>query len=402
MIGLLLLIGIASAVDAGASGPEVQVSTIDGRVVNDHLLTTGQILSGFASGTVSVDEVLGVTPVGPSEVPTEKPTAWIELIDGSKFTTTEFSIDGKVAHFSYGKGERDEIFAASICKVRFSPPGASEWPKNVGADAKGDLLAVHKKDQLDFMEGTIGNVDDNYVILKVDGENYPVKRSKVDGLIFFQQERPKVEDPFCVVETTTGDRIRAKTLIMYPPINKYPEGLTVAKTYCDASIPVAWQYVTKLDFSAGKVDYLSDLEPVSMQWTPYLDLGDAVPAMAEFYAPRRDEGREHQPLRLAGKEYDKGLSLYPRTAIEYRVPPGMKKFKAVAGIDEAVRETGKARLAISADGKTLFDRAIRGKDAPVDLDVDISGAKWLSILVDYGDQFDAGDFLDLADARMVK
>jgi len=133
-----------------------------------------------------------------------------------------------------------------------------------------------------------------------------------------------------------------------------------------------------------------------------LDFGDAVPAMAKFYAPRRDEGREHQPLRLAGKEYDKGLSLYPRTAIEYRVPSGMKKFKAAAGIDDAVRETGNARLAISADGKTLFDRAIRGKDTPIDLDLDISGAKRLSILVDYGDQFDAGDFLDLADARMVK
>ena len=80
----------------------------------------------------------------------------------------------------------------------------------------------------------------------------------------------------------------------------------------------------------------------------------------------------------------------------------MKKFKAVAGIDDAVRETGNARLAISADGKMLFDRTIRGKDAPVDLDLDISGAKRLSILVDFGDQFDAGDFLDLADARMVK
>src|SRR5262249_35126307 len=128
----------------------------------------------------------------------------------------------------------------------------------------------------------------------------------------------------------------------------------------------------------------------------------AVPAMAEFYAPRRDEGREHQPLRLAGKEYNKGLSLYPRTTIEYRVPSGMKKFKAMAGIDEAVRETGNVRLAISADGKTLFDRTIRGRDVSVDLDLDISGAKRLSILVDYGDQFDAGDFLDLAEARMVK
>ncbi|HEY2826653.1 MAG TPA: NPCBM/NEW2 domain-containing protein, partial [Pirellulales bacterium] len=95
-------------------------------------------------------------------------------------------------------------------------------------------------------------------------------------------------------------------------------------------------------------------------------------------------------------------SLYSRTAIDYRVPAGMKKFKATAGIDDSVRDIGNIRLKISADGKTLFDKPVTGKDVPVELDLEVAGAKRLSILVDYGDQFDAGDYLDLADARMLK
>src|SRR5262249_8010913 len=138
------------------------------------------------------------------------------------------------------------------------------------------------------------------------------------------------------------------------------------------------------------------------QWTPYFDFGQAAPAMADFYAPRRDEGREHQPLRLGGKTYNKGLALCSRTAIDFRVPEGMKNFKATAGIDDAGRDTGNVRLKISADGKNLFDQAVTGKAAPTDLNLDIDGAKRLSILVDFGDGFDAGDYLDLADARMLK
>src|SRR4029077_5685187 len=98
--------------------------------------------------------------------------------------------------------------------------------------------------------------------------------------------------------------------------------------------------ISRLDFSAGKLVYLSDLEPESVKWTPYLDFGDAAPALAKYYAPRRDEGREHQPLRVNGHSFSKDVSRASRTTVVYRLPPGIKKFKALAGIDDSVRDGG--------------------------------------------------------------
>jgi hypothetical protein len=300
-----------------------------------------------------------------------------------------------------------EMSLSSIRTVRFSKPddsAAPPWPKNIGADATSDLLVVRKKEQVDFMEGSVGNIDENYVILKVDGENYPVSRSKIDGLVYFHKAAEKLSDPLCILETSAGWRLKLKTIEHYVgPTSTYPAGcLEVATLSDDKVLCVPWDQITKLDFSSGKIAYLSDLEPESTQWTSYLDFGDAAPALAQYYAPRHDEGREHQPIRLGGKTYDKGLALYSRTALEYRVPAGMKTFKATAGIDDSVREAGDVRLQISADGKQLFDQALTGKDAPVDLDLNVAGVKRLSIVVDYGERFDAGDFLDLADARMLK
>ncbi len=157
-----------------------------------------------------------------------------------------------------------------------------------------------------------------------------------------------------------------------------------------------------LDFSVGKIIYLSDLDPESVRWTPYLDFQKASATLEQFYAPRRDEGREHRSLMIGGKTYAKGLALYSRTEMTYRLPAGAKKFTAFAGIDDCVRAVGGVRLEVSADGKKLFDKSISGGDAPADIDLDVSGAKRLSILVDYGTGLDAGDYLDLAEAKILK
>ena len=84
------------------------------------------------------------------------------------------------------------------------------------------------------------------------------------------------------------------------------------------------------------------------------------------------------------------------------MPSGAKKFKAVAGIDDSVRDVGGVRLVISADGKKIFDKSISGSEGPVNIDLDIAGAKRLTLLVDYGAGLDAGDYLDLAEARILK
>jgi hypothetical protein len=50
----------------------------------------------------------------------------------------------------------------------------------------------------------------------------------------------------------------------------------------------------------------------------------------------------------------------------------------------------------------LFDEAIRGADEPRQLDISLAGVRRLQILVDYGEDLDVGDHLNLCEARIVK
>jgi hypothetical protein len=241
----------------------------------------------------------------------------------------------------------------------------------------------------------LGDVTAEHVNFQFQGETIPVKRAKVDGLIYYHKAGEKLSGPACIVDDARGWRLKAKSVSLR-------DGRLEINTLAGPSLRVPWESIARLDFSAGKVIYLSDLEPESVRWTPYLDFAGAAPALAQYYAPRRDEGRERSPLRLAGKTYAKGLSLYSKTLVVYRIPADVKKLKATLGIDDSVRDSGNVRLEITADGKRLLDQAVAGKDPPRELDLDVAGARRLSILVDYGDNQDTGDFLNLADARMLK
>ena len=88
--------------------------------------------------------------------------------------------------------------------------------------------------------------------------------------------------------------------------------------------------------------------------------------------------------------------------LEYRLPAGVKRLAALAGIDPATSGQGNVALEISADGRLLWQGEIDGSEAPVEIDLPLSGVRRLRIVVDYGSNLDYGDRLHLVDARLTK
>ena len=160
--------------------------------------------------------------------------------------------------------------------------------------------------------------------------------------------------------------------------------------------------MASIDFSLGKIAYLSDLKPESVAWTPFFSTVKTLPSMGQFYAPRQDRNFESNPLQLAGTEYSKGLAIRSRTEVVYRLPGSFTRLKAVAGIDDSVRPQGNVRLVIRGDNNVLLELHIAGTDAPKPIDLDLSGVRKLSILVDFGNKAGFGDHLDLCNARIIK
>jgi hypothetical protein len=160
--------------------------------------------------------------------------------------------------------------------------------------------------------------------------------------------------------------------------------------------------LSAIDFSRGKIQFLSDLQSSVVKFVPYFGLKSDVAAVGDFYRPARDIGLEQNPLKLDGTTYSKGIALHSQTLVEYRLPSKFRTFKAVVGIDDHVSEGGNALVVIKGDSKPLWTGTVRGGAMAQSLELDIEGVKRLEIFVDYGDDLDVGDHVDFCDARVMK
>jgi hypothetical protein len=199
----------------------------------------------------------------------------------------------------------------------------------------------------------------------------------------------------CQVTDITGSQWNVKTVRL---VDRRLELVTAAGVA--AALPIA--HVTKLDFSGGNLVWLSDLEPESLSWQPFIDSQLPAASLVKLFQPRRNRSFSGEPLLLGGTEYPRGLALRSRTELVYRLADQFRQFHAVIGIDDRVRDSGNVVVVISGDQRVLFSKPITGHDPPLPVDLDVTGAKRLKILVDFGQELDLGDLLHLCDARLTK
>jgi hypothetical protein len=396
-----------------AEPKKVQVTTVDGRTAAGELVElSGQQVVVQSQDSIKSFRAADVRFIGPAEEngaprsasrapsdPAKRPAVWVETIDGSRIPGSGYSVTKASAELKLAGGETLNLPTKSIRLVEF--PAATDtapaaWVGELKSDLTADLIVVRKRDGIDYVEGAAGDVNDETFNFSVDSENVPVKRAKVAGIVYFHgPDSPSLPEASCVYEAAAGWRLKAKSIT-------FANGEFKIVTTFGATLAGPPDALKLVDFSAGRMIYLSDLAPLSSEWTPLVDFGKQADSLAKYYRPQQDRGLDNSSLRIGGKTFPKGLAIPSRTSLTYKITGKGKRLKAVAGIDDGVREAGGVHLVISGDGKTLYDRKIVGRQDPIDLDLDVSAVKRLNILVDFGEGLDVGNYLDLCDARIVK
>lgn len=382
------------------AAPTFELQPLDGpSAVGSLVELTPDHATVDANGRRVTLETERLASIASSKKPTPDAHAGIvvELTDGSTIVAKQYTVHGSQASISPTVG--DAITAPvkivrSVQLQRDASALADEWTRLLGHKTDSDLLVVRKDQNVDYHKGVLHDVTDDAVTFDLDGELLPIKRSKLFGFVYRHGEEAETPSAVCRIADSGGSLWSVRTLTLSDRLRwTTPAGLEAAQLL---------DTIAQIDFSGGKIVYLSDLKPDAVRWTPYFDAGKSPPAVEQFFAPRYDRGFESAALVLGGVQYHKGLALHSRTELMYRLPDRFGQFRAVAGIDDAVRPGGKVRLLVRGDGKDLFDAAITGSDAPRPIDVDLTGVRRLTILVDYGESLDAGDYLLLGNARLTK
>lgn len=384
-----LLWSLALATLLGAVPAEVETISserLSGELVefNDQGLT---LKIGTDTRVLPAAQVLEIRRAVP-QVPLP-PGPRVELLDGTRLACKELSIARDRATLTLPSGVPVQVTANRLASIRLgesSPTLDDAWKVLLQRERKNDLLVVRKDDVLDFVPGVAGSLGEKVVFL-VDGEELPIAREKVYGIIYRQRNTPPAK-VICQVSLATGDLLQATAVTVMAG-----ECQVRLAGNVDLKFPV--DELAGLDFSAGRVKYLSQLEPREKKLVALFDLARDV---------ERDRSALGSPITLGGQAYTRGLGLFPQTRLRYRVAGEYSRFRALAGIDDAApRLKTSALLRISGDGRALFEAEFAPGEAPRPIDLDLTGIRELEIFVDFGaDQLNIGDFLDLADAKLTK
>ena len=393
LIVLVLSLAAAGAAGPPPAAPPVELTTLTGRHVTGALveLSSDHALMKSRGKEVRVPlaEVLDLRSVRPRPaVPPDPRRPELTLTDGTRLFWADLRISDRQVFVETSQLGKFILPLTAVSSVRLAfldRQVADAWKDLSAREVNQDMLVIAKGSVLDHLDGTVGTVDGTSIHFVLDGDERTAKREKVFGIVYARRNAD-VSKPVCELSTIGGELLKAQSVAWNAAQLKI--GLLGG-----AQLVVPAELVLSLDFSSGKVRYLSQLEPREVKYTPFFD---------QVWTYCRDRPRDGGALRLGNKEYARGLWIHSRTLLKYRLNGDYRRFQAVMGIDQAVAPLGNVHVVISGDDKTLLESDVRGSDPPQNLDLDVAGVRELEILVDFGGDLDIADHLDLADAKVIK
>jgi hypothetical protein len=135
----------------------------------------------------------------------------------------------------------------------------------------------------------------------------------------------------------------------------------------------------------------------------YLDSLQPVSAVQGWGKLERNRSVWEKPLALSNRVFSRGIGTHASARIVYDLSgQNFRKFQAWAGAD-AANGAGSLTVAVKVDGRVLFQSGLlTSRDAAARIDVDVTGARELELVVGDGGNGITGDHADFADAKLLR
>lgn len=278
-------------------------------------------------------------------------------------------------------------------------PLVTQWNDLRTRRPTGDLLVTLRRGgtTLDYLEGFVEGIDEQAVTFVLEGEPVAAPLTKVYGVVFAWPEdlEAKVRAVGPLVSLDSGLQLTAARLTLSTAGElavTTPAGLEVTAPLSD---------LLSIDYTAGRIAYLSDLRPETSRVRPLFGLPSAL-AAAPMPALRTDSAYWGGALMVGtpSKAFRKGLAMRSGSEVAFNLAGEFRQLRGLVAIDPAVQGPRQLRLVIEGDGQTLLDEPITTSDAPMEVALAIEGVNILRLRADRQESLDAT--LHFGDARLER
>jgi len=334
-----------------------------------------------------VDQVMGLEFASTEPVVPANGKVLVALESDGLLVASEITTDDREATVTLSDNQPITLPIAGIRGILFgsaSPTFFEQWKRTCGEPPPRDVLVASKGDEQAELDGTVGNIGAERIAFTAEGESIDVRRERVRA-IYFAKNPQTVTSPITIHEVN-GHRW---------PVQKVEWndlGVTFSGDRIGSQLR-QFSDIARIDYSSGRVAYLSDIEPEKVEYAPYLDT---------VWTLQRDRNTSNNPIRIGPNTFRKGLVLHSKTTVTYSLDGQYQLLQLTAGMEREAGPFGDALLQFIIDGKVAREVAITSPSAPLDLNLDLKNARQLTIVVDYGLRADLGDHVALGNARLLK
>lgn len=282
-----------------------------------------------------------------------------------------------------------------IRSLRF--PGAEAGLRDIPPilpDGTRDVVFRRGRDTVDRVAGTVDAIGPRRVVLETALGEVPLRMSEVVAIAFGQPERPEPLPAFhAVVLGADGTRLAGEIVALAG------DALTLRTPVSTKPVTIALRHVRTIYFRGGDFVFASDLEPAAVEERAYWP--------GTVWRHRRDRTTDGRPLTIGGVTYPKGLGVHAYCALRYDLGGRFASFRSWIGIDDEVRRMkakGAVVFVVNVDGEERYrSPLVRGLEPARRLPaIDLTGAKTLELVVEFGDDSHAGDRADWAMPLLLK
>lgn len=301
------------------------------------------------------------------------PAVVIRLIDGGTLAGDTFTAASDTGRLGLGVAGSVVLpldLVQIVCWPREGEDGAAPgWLSAVPDRPVGDVVVIRREDATECVECAIVAVAEKTVTVLLDGERIPVPRDRVAGLRWL---RPAAQ------AAAGGARIDVLGgSLVASDVAWSPERLVL-----DGRITLPAAALRGIDFAAGRTVRLVDLTPESTTVAPFFAGAAVVDEVRQFFAPR---------FVAAAGTAEPVLLLRPRTVVVWRIPADSRRFRTI--LHQDTNRPRRAIVTLALDDREVFrhgppDFARNAAESgagsdTVPVDVDVTGARRLTITVDF-------------------
>ncbi len=402
----LIVLWSAVAALGQAPPPQFEIDTTDAKPL------VGAIRQMGADGALTLTDRTTVT--GPNLVSIRRVArplpAWPQsaqaiLHNGDRLAGAPVELVGALLQFQAaglrrlddGKlGESLRIPLSALAYLWLRPPETLDRERHAALFAEtraNDQIALRNGDVL---AGTLSALDakKGEVHIEIGAERRTIALSQIT-LIALSTKLARIRKPmgaYSHVVLADGSRLTAST------VSIDDGAVTITTPY-----RVRWQLplteLASLSIYQGKAVYLSDLKPAKFHYRTY---------EGEEFSWAVDRNLEGEPLRLktllGEQTFDKGVAVHGECTLSYALDGGYRRFESTVGLDARLGARGSVELRVLVDGKEQQmgeGKALTVENGPRRLKMDVTGAKTLTLIVNWGEGGNVGDHVDWCDARLI-